>query len=141
MYVLIVTKTDVIFICTGCVLVLRLSFDCARMYCCEAPPLCAGEGTNAFWFVHRHWRRANLFCEAPPPLCAGIKNVFFYSSAMSSCVNWFAKCHPPLRLTGGDDELLWELLAPSGLRLLSRRRSRLAFSFDATWVSALGFRS
>ena len=73
-------------ICIEYMALWRLSFGCAQM--CDAK---------------RH-----------PPLCGrGDKRVLTCSLATLSCVNLFAKRHPPLRSTGGDDELVQRILAPS----------------------------
>ena len=53
-------------LCNFLAFILRL---CTNIFCEAPPPLCAGEVTNAFLFVHFHRRRACfLFCKVPPPL-------------------------------------------------------------------------
>jgi len=53
-------------LCNFLAFILRL---CTNIFCEAPPPLCAGEVTNAFLFVHLHRCHACfLFCEAPRPL-------------------------------------------------------------------------
>ena len=77
----------------------------------SATPLCTGEVTNAFLFVHLHRRRASfLFCEAPPPL----------------------------RSTGGDDDCE-TCCSPSGLVLILHAFAFEFAREDLHRVRATGF--
>ena len=131
----------------------------------SATPLCAGEVTNAFLFVHLLRRRACfLFCEVPPPFArlAGMMTVKRVLAPPASCFNYARLC---LRICSrrharGSSALLPERFVPSlrlsrdrtfhpslscdrillgDLRLFSRRGSRLAFGFRATGLSTLRF--
>ena len=126
-------------LCNFLAFILRL---CTNIFCEAPPPLCAGEVTNAFLFVHLHRRRACfLFCEAPPPFArlAWMMTVKRALAPLASCFNYARLCLQLSRNRTFHPSLSCDGILLGDLRLFSRRGSRLAFGFRATGLSTLRF--
>jgi hypothetical protein len=81
----------------------------------------------------------NLCCKVPPPFARARVNVSCFVRRRGCRARiGFAKCHTPLRSTGGGDELVgWSPRLLRSLRLFIRRRMYLAFVFGTAGLFRL----